>query len=235
VGPVSARVGSVSALARAIGDDRGRARGQGALRQMVADHLTQVGRLPALAPAWLQEPWQARGRFDHPIAPPLVEVRAMIAARARGKLPTLCCGFFDTVGAAGAVEARAIERRARGREAPALGGGRGDEAGACRHPRRVQRLEGTPERVIVEMARGHGRRVESRGRCMLKKMWHEVARLSDEAEAVEDHRLDRLACGHQPPCGVLWGCFLNDLGDAEVCKHPCDKTKMLEDGVVGGL
>ena len=65
------------------------------------------------------------------------------------------------------MEAGAIEMREGGGKAQALGSGRGNEAVEFRHPIVVQRIESTPERVIVEMARGNGRRDEAKGRLIL--------------------------------------------------------------------
>ena len=66
---------------------------------------------------------------------------------------------------------------------------------------------------------------------MVKKMRHAGALWVDEAEAVEDHRLDGMACGHHPHCRVLLGGFINDLGDAKLFKHARD-TVALQQGEV---
>ncbi len=54
------------------------------------------------------------------------------------------------------MEAGAIEMREGRCKARALGSRGGNEAVECRHPIGVERIEGTPERIIVEMAGFYG-------------------------------------------------------------------------------
>jgi hypothetical protein len=58
-------------------------------------------------------------------------------------------------------------------------------------------------------------------------MRHEVELLVDEAQAVEDHRLDGMAGGDHPHCRVLLGGLINNLSDAEFFKHPRDQTQVI--------
>jgi hypothetical protein len=93
----------------------------------------------------------------------------------------------------------------------------------------VERIQGTPERVIVEMAGFDARGDEASGWFILKKMWHEVELLVDEAQAIEDHGLDGIACGHQAHFRVLLSGLINDLGDAEFFKHARNQAKVIYD------
>jgi hypothetical protein len=94
-----------------------------------------------------------------------------------------------------ALEARAIEMHEGWRKAQALGSRGGDEAIEFGDIIGVERIEGPSEGIIVEMAGGNGRRDESRGGFIAEKMRHEVELLIDEAQAIADHRLNRVTCG----------------------------------------
>jgi hypothetical protein len=60
-------------------------------------------------------------------------------------------------------------------------------------------------------------------------MRHKVELLVDEAQAVEDHGFDGMACGHQTHFRVLLGGFINDFGDTEFFKHARNKAKVISD------
>jgi hypothetical protein len=66
-------------------------------------------------------------------------------------------------------------------------------------------------------------------------MRDEGTRLVDKAQAVQDHRLHGMPCGHKTHFRVLLGGFLNDLSDAEFVKHPCDQAAVIYHLTVGGL
>jgi hypothetical protein len=68
---------------------------------------------------------------------------------------------------------------------------------------------------------------EARERLILEEMRDEVELLVDKAQAVEDHRLDRMACSDNPHFWVLLGGLINDLSDAEFFKHPRDQTQVI--------
>jgi hypothetical protein len=68
-----------------------------------------------------------------------------------------------------AMEAGAIEMRAGGSKAQALGGsGRNEAVEGC-HPLGLERIQGTPERVIIEMAGLHAWGDETRERLVVEK------------------------------------------------------------------
>ena len=111
----------------------------------------------------------------------------------------------------------------------------GNETVTFRHPSVVERIEGTSERVLIEVARCDGRRDQSVGRRVPKNMWDEGELWVDKAQAVEHHCLHRLAGGHQTPFWVLLGGLINALSDAEFCKHARDQAQRISDVTVVGL
>jgi hypothetical protein len=93
----------------------------------------------------------------------------------------------------------------------------------------VERIPGPSERVIVERARWPARGDEARARLVLKKMGDEVELRVDEAQAMKDHGLDRMADGPYTHGRILLGSLSKDLGDAELCKHARDQAQVIED------
>ena len=118
---------------------------------------------------------------------------------APGAVQALRLGLRRTVTATIDREAGASARRAGRGKAHALGGGGGQEAGECRPPRVVARMQGTPARVVVAMPGLQGRGDAPSERCMLKNMRDEGARVIDAAQPVEPQGCDRMAGGHQAP------------------------------------
>ena len=74
------------------------------------------------------------------------------------------------------MEAGAIEMREGGGKVQALGGGGCNEAVECRHSIGVERIQGTPERVIIEMAGLNTGSNQARDRLILEKMGDVVQR-----------------------------------------------------------
>ncbi len=93
----------------------------------------------------------------------------MRAARATREVHHVGRRLRGTVVAAIDVDAGAIERHEGGRQPSTLSGRGSNETVEFRHPRGVERIEGAPERVIMEMAGFHGRGDKARGGRMLKK------------------------------------------------------------------
>ncbi len=125
------------------------------------------------------------------------------------------------------MDTRIIEMGEGGGKAQARGGRGRHEAVEFRHPRVVERIQGMPEGVIIEMAGLHAGGNEARDRLILEKMGDEGALVIEKTQTVEHHGLDRMACGHHPHCRVLLGGFVHDLGDAEFFKHARDKAKVI--------
>src|SRR5712692_3081533 len=91
----------------------------------------------------------------------------------------------------------------------------------------VQCIQGTPERVIVEMAGLNAWGNEARDRLILEKMGDEIELLIDKAEAVELHGFDRMAGGHNPHFRVLLRRLINNLRYAKLLKQPCDQSQVI--------
>ena len=91
----------------------------------------------------------------------------------------------------------------------------------------VERIEGPPEGVIIEMAGLHTRGNQARDRFMLEKMRDEGPLLVEKAQPVEHHGFDGMAGSHNPQFRVLLRRLINDLRDAEFCKHACDETQVI--------
>jgi hypothetical protein len=71
---------------------------------------------------------------------------------------------------------------------------------------------------------------------MLEKLGHQLELLVHTAEAVEDHRFDGMARGHNAELRVWLGGVVNDLPNAEFFKHTCDEAPMVQDvATVDGL
>src|SRR5215475_2603382 len=68
-----------------------------------------------------------------------------------------------------------------------------------------------------------------RGRFILEKVGHQVQLLIHKAEPIEDHRRDRLACGHETHFWVLLDRFINDFSNAECVQHARDKAQVISD------
>ena len=218
-----------SALEGTVGHQRRRARGRVEVRHMVPDDLAErLGITAMTTERWHEERNTSLVR-DAQLPHHVVQVRPMIPTLAVGKVHDLVVGGLSAVRTAINMEAGAIEVCAGGGKAQALGGGGRTEAVECRHAIVVERLQGTPERVIVERTGLNGRRNEPRERCILQEMRHEGALLVDEAQAVEDHGLDRMAGGHNTHARVLLGGFIHALSDAEFFKHPCNQAKVIQD------
>ena len=151
----------------------------------------------------------------------------MIPAIPSGDVHDLFLGLLVAVVAPIDMKARAIEMGKVGRKAQTLGRGSGYEAVEFRDPIVVERIQSPPKRVIVEMAGLHSWRDESRDGFVLKKMRDKIELLVDKAQAVEDHRLDCMACGHKTHFRVLPGGLVNDLGDAEFFTHARNKAQVI--------
>src|SRR5262249_44439997 len=116
-----------------------------------------------------------------------------------------------------------------GRQAQTLGSRRGHEAVECCHPVGGEGIQSTAERVIIAMARLHAWGNAARDGLMVEKMGHEVERLIEKAQAVQDHGFDRMASSHNPHFRVLRGGSINACSDAEFFKHPRAQAQVISD------
>jgi hypothetical protein len=99
----------------------------------------------------------------------LVEVRALIPPVATGDVKNVFLRLLVPVITAIDMAAGAIEMGERWDKPQALGGRSRNGAEECRHPIRLERIQGTAKRVIVEMIGLNARSAEARERLMLKK------------------------------------------------------------------
>lgn len=167
--------------------------------------------------------------LDNEIAHDLVEIRAMVPAGALSDVDDLLVGRLRAVRTAIDMETGTIE----------MGKGRCEPSALCRRgckqtvqggdAKGIERIEGTPQGVIVQMAGFDRRSDEPRGRFILEKVGHQVQLWVHTAEPVEDHRLDRLACGHETHFRVLLGRLIDDLSNAEFVKHARDQAQGISD------
>jgi len=117
----------------------------------VGDDLTEVLRVTAMATEGLHQHGDTGLVCDDQIQHHLVEVRALIPTVAAGDVHDVLLRRLVTVIPAIDMEAGAIEMGARWGKPQALGGRSCNEAVECRYPISLERLQGTAQRVIVEM------------------------------------------------------------------------------------
>jgi hypothetical protein len=231
--PLQTRLGELleglGTLEGTVGDQERRAIGELQLCSMVGDDLAELVPITPIPTEGLHQQRHTGVVFDHQVQHHVVEVRALIPTGAAGDMHDVLIGLLITLVAAVDRKTRASEMRKAGRKSQALDSGRGNEAGECRPPRVVERIQSTAECVIVAMAGVHAWGNETRERFMLEKMWDEGALLVEKAQTVEYHGLDRMACGDNAHCRVLLGGLVHDLGDAEVFTHARDKAKVIQD------
>jgi len=104
----------------------------------------------------------------------------MIPTIARGDVHDLCVRRLRAVRAAIDMKTRRIEMAERARQPQPRSRCSGNEAVECRHATVVKGIKGTPERVIIEMARLNAWGNEARDGLMLEKMGHEVELLVEK-------------------------------------------------------
>jgi hypothetical protein len=164
----------------------------------------------ALATEWRHQHRTSGLGFHKPVAPDLVEVRALLPPLAAGDGQDVRLGLLITGVAVIAMPARAS-----------------NEAVECCHPVGVECIQSTTERVIVEMAGLHTWGKEPRERLIVEKMGHEVKLLVKKAQAVKDHGFDRMAYSHNPHFRVLLGSSINDLRDTQLFKQLRDQAQVI--------
>jgi hypothetical protein len=185
--------------------------------------------ITTLATPGLQPQRETGLRLHDPCQPPLVEVRAMSPPLAVGHVDDLFVGGRLAVRAAIDMATCRIERGERGCQPQTRGRRSGNEAVEGCQSRRVQRIQGAPEGVLIEMTGWHAGRNEASEGFILDKMGHERELLGETAQTIEPHGLDRMAGSHKPRFRVLLRRLIKDCSDAEFFKHPRDQTHMIED------
>jgi hypothetical protein len=101
--------------------------------------------------------------LHHQLQHDVVEVRPMIPAVTSGNVHNLVLRLFVAVVTSIDMKARAIEMSKAGREAQALGSGRGNEAVEFGHSIGIEGLQGPPQGVIVELFGNNAGRNQSVG------------------------------------------------------------------------
>jgi hypothetical protein len=102
----------------------------------------------------------------HQLQHDLIEVGAMIATITVGEVHDLFVRNLLAVITAIDMETRRIEMPERGRQPQTPGRRGGNEAVEFRHPSLIQRIEGAPEGVIIEMTGLNAWGNEARGRAV---------------------------------------------------------------------
>jgi hypothetical protein len=110
-----------------------------------------------------------------------------------------------------------------------LDGGDRHETGEFDHTIVIERIQGAPQRVSIEMRSFDLRGDEPVRRFVLEKQGHEIQLWVHNAQAVADHCLDSVAPGDHTGRWVLPGGLVNDGANAEFIKHPSHQAAMIQD------
>jgi hypothetical protein len=229
--PLAAGIGQLlqilCPIERTSGPQVGGARGRAPLGNGLADDLAAVCRITAVATEGVHQHGKAGRVLNNEVEHDLVEVRAMIPAVALGDVDDLLVGRRRAVIPAINMETGTIEM-GKGRSEPSpLRRRCGHQTLQGGDAKVIERIEGTPQCVIVQMAGVYRRSDEPRGRLILEKVGPQVQLLVHKAKPVEDHRLDRMAGGHETHCRVWLGRFINDFSHAAFVKHACAKAQVI--------
>src|SRR4029453_17851728 len=93
----------------------------------------------------------------------------------------------------------------------------------------VERIHGPSQRLVMEMLGGNAWGNEPLGRFVLEKHRDQGELVMDKAQAVEDHRFDRITAGHNTLLRVLGCGAVNHLAEAQFFKHPGNEAEMIQD------
>jgi len=126
------------------------------------------------------------------------------------------------------MKARRVEMAIGGRQAETLGRARCDQAVEVGDAIGVQRIEGAPQGIIVELLGGHARRNEAVGRLILEEHGDQIEGLMDKAQAVEDHGFDGFSYRQVSRLRVLLGGLIQDVANAQFGEHPGDQTSVIQ-------
>jgi hypothetical protein len=181
----------------------------------------------AMATEGLHQDRNASLVLDHQLQHPLIQVRPMISAVAAGDVHNLCLGLLLTVLTAVDVKARAIEMHTGRGSSQTFRRGGGNETVECRDPIGIEGVQGTTERIIIELGGDHAGRHEAGGRLMLEEPGDEVERLIDTSQAIEHYGFDRFPDGEVAHVRVLLGRFVNDIAHAKFVKHARGEAEVI--------
>jgi hypothetical protein len=165
--------------------------------------------------------------LDHQLQHPVIQVRPMIAAVAAGDVKNRRLGLLLTVITAVDVNARAIERHNGRGSSQTFRRGGGHEAVEGRHPIGIEGVQGTTERIIIELGGDHAGRHEAGGGLRLEDPGDEGARLIETSQASEHHGVARFPDGEVAHFRVLLGRVVNDIATAKIVKHARDEAEVI--------
>jgi hypothetical protein len=127
------------------------------------------------------------------------------------------------------VETGAVQMGKGRREAQALrSGGRNETVEGC-HTIVIERIQGPPSRILIEVGGFNARCHKPVGRLVVKKHGDQVELLVHKAQSVEDHCLDGMTHGDKPGLWVVLGGLVNDVGNPEFIEHPGHEPEMVQD------
>ena len=206
------------------------------LGSMLFDEVAERLDIVALAAEGFHEHGNPCLLLDYQLQHDLIEVRAMVATLPLGDVHDVLRGPFVAVRTTINMKARTVEVQRGGTEAQTLGGGRRNETVECCHPVGLEDIQGTTERIIVELLGGNAGRKKSAGGLMLEEPGDEGEGLVEKPQAIEHHRFDGLTRGEVPHFRVLLGRSIDDVANAELVEHTSDKAEVVQDlATVWGL
>jgi hypothetical protein len=195
---------------------------------MGANRLAKVVRVAAVATKRCHQKRNARLMLHDAFQHDLVSVRPMIPAVPAGKMTDLFLRLRVTVVGPIDLKARTSEMGKAGRQAQAVGSGRGYEAVEFGDPIGIERIQGPTEGVIVELRGSNTGRNEAVGGFILEKPGDEVERLLNTPQAIEHHRFDGFPDSEVPQFRVLVGGSVDDVAQAEFVEHASHKTEVVQ-------
>jgi len=92
----------------------------------------------------------------------------------------------------------------------------------------MERIQGTPQRVTIQVRGCAPLGDEPVGWFVLNNQRHEIPWLLHKTQAVEDHSLDGVAHGDQAILWVLLRGVVNDRANATFIEHPGYQAEMIQ-------
>ena len=198
-------------------------------RKGLLDDVAELVPIAAGATEWRQQHRNPRLVLDDPLEHDVVHIGALIPTIATRDVHDLFVRGLVAVVAPVHMEAGRIERRTCGGEAQPWGGGRCYQALECGHTVCIERLQGTPHGVIMELCRDNTGRNAARGGRIVEESRDEGARVIDTPQAIAHQRFDGCTSREIPHCRVLLGRSIKDLPNAECVAHASDKAAVVQD------
>jgi hypothetical protein len=198
------------------------------LRHRLRDEAATRHLVIRIAAQWLHQQGDTGGLFDDHLAHDLVEVRPMGTTVALGEVNDLFGWGLGTIVAAIHMETRSVEMSKLCGQAQALGGLCCHAAVEGGDARAIERLQGAPEHISIEMSGCNAWSNEPRGGFVVKKTRNQVALLIHKAQPMKNHRFDRLAEGDGALSGLLGHGAVNDCPDPQFLIHRGYQAEMIQ-------